>query len=41
MTLQGGGNKDTMTDLIADTIGGLVIAVVAGIRTRAKLKKKT
>ena len=41
MTLQGGGNKDTMTDLIADTIGGLVIAVVAGIKTRAKLKKKT
>jgi len=41
MTLQGGGNKDTMTDLIADTIGGLVIAAVAGIRTRAKLKKKT
>jgi hypothetical protein len=40
MTLQGGGNKDTMTDLIADTIGGLVIAIVAGIRTRAKLKKK-
>ncbi|MEH7438437.1 hypothetical protein V7182_13260 [Neobacillus drentensis] len=41
MTLQGGGNKDTMIDLIADTIGGLVIAVVAGIRTRAKLRKKT
>ncbi|MGG3562433.1 hypothetical protein ABES03_12645 [Neobacillus rhizosphaerae] len=40
MTLQGGGNKDTMTDLIADTIGGLVIAIVAGIRTRSKLKKK-
>jgi hypothetical protein len=40
MTLQGGGNKDTMTDLIADTIGGLVIAIVGGIRTRAKLKKK-
>ncbi|WP_413309595.1 hypothetical protein AA0X95_13385 [Bacillus sp. 1P10SD] len=39
MTLQGGGNKDTMTDLIADTIGGLVIAIVAGIKTRAKLKK--
>jgi hypothetical protein len=39
MTLQGGGNKDTMTDLIADTIGGLVIAMWAGIRTRIKLKK--
>jgi hypothetical protein len=39
MTLQGGGNKDTMTDLIADTIGGLVIAVWAGIRTKIKLKK--
>lgn len=40
MTLQGGGNKDTMTDLIADTIGGLVIAIWAGIRTKIKLKKK-
>ncbi|WHY65271.1 hypothetical protein [Neobacillus sp. SuZ13] len=39
MTLQGGGNKDTMTDLIADTIGGLLIAVWAGIRTKIKLKK--
>jgi hypothetical protein len=40
MTLQGGGNKDTMTDLIADTMGGLVIAVSAGIRTRQKIKKQ-
>jgi hypothetical protein len=39
MTLQGGGNKDTMTDLIADTIGGLVIAVGAGIRTKNKINK--
>ncbi|WP_160721018.1 hypothetical protein [Bacillus sp. USDA818B3_A] len=39
MTLQGGGNKDTMTDLIADTIGGLAIAVWAFIRTKIKLKK--
>ena len=39
MTLQGGGNKDTMTDLIADTIGGLLIAIRAGIRTKIKLKK--
>lgn len=40
MTLQGGGNTDTMTDLIADTVGGLVIAVWAGIRTKIKLKKE-
>ncbi|WHY54818.1 hypothetical protein [Peribacillus simplex] len=39
MTLQGGGNKDTMIDLIADTIGGLIIAVWAGVRTKNKLKK--
>ncbi|MEH7075316.1 hypothetical protein [Neobacillus drentensis] len=39
MNLQGGGNKDTMTDLIADTVGGLVIATLAGIRTKRKLKK--
>ena len=40
MTLQGGGNKDTMTDLIADTVGGLVIAIWAGARTKIKVKKK-
>ena len=39
MTLQGGGNSDTMTDLIADTVGGLIIAAWAGIRTKMKLKK--
>jgi hypothetical protein len=39
LTLQGGGNKDTMTDLIADTIGGLVIAIWAGIRTIIKLRQ--
>ncbi|MDR4948186.1 hypothetical protein [Neobacillus cucumis] len=39
MTLQGGGNTDTMTDLIADTGGGLVIAISAFIRTKIKLKK--
>ncbi|MCM3568916.1 hypothetical protein [Neobacillus mesonae] len=39
MSLQGGGNKDTMTDLIADTGGGLVIAIYSGIRTKIKLKK--
>jgi len=38
MTLQGGGNTDTMTDLIADSLGGLVIAAWAGIRTEIKLK---
>lgn len=31
-TMQGGGNFDTMTDLIAGVAGGLVIAVYAGIR---------
>lgn len=36
MTLQGGGNRDTMIDLIADCSGGLVVAVGAGIRTRRK-----
>ncbi|MBO0998658.1 hypothetical protein IOC57_13005 [Bacillus sp. SD075] len=39
MTLQGGGNKDTMIDLIADTIGGLIIAVWAGVRPKNKFKK--
>ncbi|MCI2256638.1 hypothetical protein L2D08_20080 [Domibacillus sp. PGB-M46] len=34
MTLQGGGNKDTMEDLIADTLGGVVIALQAGLRKR-------
>ncbi|WP_050183602.1 hypothetical protein [Domibacillus robiginosus] len=27
MTLQGGGNEDTMADLIADTLGGILIAL--------------
>jgi hypothetical protein len=39
MTLQGGGNKDTMTDLIADSLGGLIIAVWSGIRTYIKVKR--
>jgi hypothetical protein len=39
MTLQGGGNKDTMTDLIADTSGGLVIAIWTFVRTKLKLKE--
>jgi hypothetical protein len=38
MTLQGGGNKDTMTDLIADIVGGLFIAVWSGARTMIKVK---
>lgn len=38
MTLQGGGNRDTMIDLIADAIGGLIIAVWAGVRTRIKIR---
>jgi hypothetical protein len=38
MTLQGGGNDDTMVDLIADTLGGIIIAAWAGIRTKRKLK---
>ncbi|PLS17315.1 hypothetical protein CVD28_12150 [Bacillus sp. M6-12] len=37
MTLQGGGNKDTMSDLIADSAGGLIVAIWAGIRTKRKL----
>ncbi|WP_312474804.1 hypothetical protein [Neobacillus sp.] len=40
MTLQGGGNKDTMTDLVADTVGGLFIAVWSGVRTKKKIKKE-
>ncbi|WP_409298667.1 hypothetical protein V1498_09945 [Peribacillus sp. SCS-26] len=34
MTLQGGGNKDTMTDLITDSLGGLAAGTWAGIRSR-------
>jgi hypothetical protein len=36
MTLQGGGNADTMVDLIADTGGGLIIAVIAMVRTKRR-----
>ncbi|WP_338069104.1 hypothetical protein [Priestia filamentosa] len=39
MTLQGGGNKDTMVDLVADAVGGLIIAIWAGIRTKVKKNK--
>ncbi|WP_409300901.1 hypothetical protein [Peribacillus sp. SCS-155] len=38
LTLQGGGNSDTMIDLISDTAGGLVIAIWAGIRSVFKVK---
>ncbi|WNS77877.1 hypothetical protein RRU94_05185 [Domibacillus sp. DTU_2020_1001157_1_SI_ALB_TIR_016] len=41
MTLQGGGNKDTMEDLIADTLGGVVIALQAGVRKRFDKSNKT
>ncbi|MDM5337109.1 hypothetical protein QUF84_07760 [Fictibacillus enclensis] len=41
MTLQGGGNSDTMVDLIADTTGGLVIAVISLIKTKSKIGKPT
>ncbi len=37
MTLQGGGITDTMIDLIADTLGGLSIAIWAGIRLKRAL----
>ena len=37
MTLQGGGITDTMIDLIADTLGGLSIAIWAGIRFKRAL----
>ncbi|MCM3719357.1 hypothetical protein [Fictibacillus phosphorivorans] len=36
MTLQGGGNFDTMVDLLADTAGGLLIAIIAFIKTKKK-----
>ncbi|MDQ0976428.1 ABC-type multidrug transport system permease subunit [Neobacillus niacini] len=39
MTLQGGGNDDTMIDLISDTGGGLIISLWAGVRTKIKLRK--
>lgn len=39
-TTQGGGNQDTMTDLIADTVGGLVIGMWSGIRTKIKFNQK-
>ncbi|WP_033827648.1 hypothetical protein [Bacillus andreraoultii] len=34
MGLQGGGNTDTMTDLIADTIGGFVISIWTYVKVK-------
>ncbi|ANC77091.1 hypothetical protein ABE65_009860 [Fictibacillus phosphorivorans] len=36
MTLQGGGNFDTMVDLLADTSGAIVIAAFAAFRTKKR-----
>ena len=41
MTLRGGGNDDTMIDLISDTGGGSIIATLAGLRTKIKNKEET
>ncbi|MBH0167979.1 hypothetical protein [Fictibacillus sp. 18YEL24] len=38
MTLQGGGNFDTMVDLLADTAGAIVIAAIAAFRTKIRFK---
>jgi hypothetical protein len=38
MTLQGGGNFDTMIDLIADTAGGMLIAIIASVKTKRRFK---
>ncbi|HZG71943.1 MAG TPA: hypothetical protein VEY51_10465 [Chondromyces sp.] len=37
MTLQGGGNRDTMIDFIADLGGGLLVAIWAGVRSKLKI----
>ncbi|WP_088069816.1 hypothetical protein [Gottfriedia luciferensis] len=39
-TMQGGGNFDTMTDLIADTIGAFIIAVWFARKSNVKTKEK-
>ncbi|MEN1967868.1 hypothetical protein WMZ97_07260 [Lentibacillus sp. N15] len=39
-TMQGGGNFDTMTDLIAGIIGSFLIACFAGVRTKAKQREQ-
>lgn len=38
LTLQGGGNIDTMGDLIADFCGGLLIAVVSALNIKTRIK---
>ncbi|WP_423417778.1 hypothetical protein [Fictibacillus nanhaiensis] len=38
MTLQGGGNFDTMVDLLADTAGAIVIAAIAAVKTKRRFK---
>lgn len=40
MVLQA-NNTDTMTDLIADTLGGLIVAIWSGVRTKSKYKKRS
>ncbi|WP_066313595.1 hypothetical protein [Bacillus sp. FJAT-29814] len=39
MTLQGGGNKDTMIDLISNTAGGLAIAIWSAIKIKGRKRK--
>jgi hypothetical protein len=38
-TLQGVGVTDTMTDLISDVTGGLIIAIYAALRIRTRIKR--
>ncbi|MDY0394518.1 hypothetical protein RWE15_08765 [Virgibacillus halophilus] len=40
-TMQGGGNFDTMSDLIAGMVGSCIIAVCSWIRTILKQKQKS
>lgn len=39
-TLQGVGVTDTMTDLMGDVAGGLIVAIFAGVRIKIRLKAK-
>ncbi|MDY0404215.1 hypothetical protein P5G51_001250 [Virgibacillus sp. 179-BFC.A HS] len=41
MTMQGGGNFDTMTDLLAGMLGTLIVASYSGIRTKMKQKQES
>ncbi|MTT31764.1 hypothetical protein GMB86_07020 [Terrilactibacillus sp. BCM23-1] len=34
--MQIGGNSDTLTDLIADTVGGFIISIWAGVKTKIR-----